>query len=84
MTRSTWSAVIPPLASVSSAAFSAITSTVSSGAAQRRSLIPTRRWIHSSLVSTIVSSSEFGTTRSGWKCPTATRRVPVMSAASRS
>ena len=38
----------------------------SSGAAIRRSRMPTRLWIHSSLVSTMVASSSLVSTRSGW------------------
>src|SRR6266540_2974465 len=37
-----------------------------SGAAIRRSRMPTRLWIHSSLVSTMVASSSLVSTRSGW------------------
>ena len=39
--------------------------TVSSGPAKRRSLMPERCWIHSSLESIASTSSEFGTIRVG-------------------
>src|SRR3954452_14251579 len=43
--------------------------TVSSGVAQRRSMMPERCWIHSSLESMASTISEFGTTRLARWCP---------------
>src|SRR5262245_15047627 len=48
------------------------------GLAQRRSRIPVRCWIHSSLVSIIVVSSWFVTTRSGTCVPSPTITVLAM------
>lgn len=65
-TRSISAVSRPAFAIAFSADRQAISSTCSSGAAIRRSRIPTRLWIHSSFVSTIVASSALVSTRSGW------------------
>jgi hypothetical protein len=65
MTQPIWAGSIPDSASASFAAFTDIISTVSSSLAQRRSLIPDRVWIHSSLESICSRISAFGTTRRG-------------------
>ena len=64
-TRSMSAAVYPALASAFSAAAAAMSATVSSPA-MRRSTIPTRLRIHSSLVSTIWASSSLVSVRVGW------------------
>jgi hypothetical protein len=66
MTMSMSAADRPEPASAFSAAAPAMSATVSSGAAMRRSAMPTRSRIHSSLVSTIWASSSLVTTREGW------------------
>ena len=65
-TRSMSAAVRPDPASALAAAALAMSATVSSGAAIRRVLMPTRSWIHSSLVSTICARSLLVSTREGW------------------
>jgi hypothetical protein len=59
-------AVRPELASAFSAAALAMSATVSSPAAMRRSAMPTRSRIQASLVSTICASSSLVSTREGW------------------
>ncbi len=65
MTQSTCAASMPAPSSALRAAETDIICTVSSGPAKRRSLIPDRCWIHSSLESIASISSELGTTRLG-------------------
>jgi hypothetical protein len=55
-----------PLAAIAlPPAATAISTRVSSSSAQRRSAMPTRLWIHSSLVSIVCASSWFVTRRRG-------------------
>ena len=56
----------PEAARAFSAAAAAMSATVSSGAAIRRVWMPTRSWIHASLVSTIWARSSLVSTREGW------------------
>ena len=56
---------MPACASAAREAATDIICTVSSGAAQRRCLMPERCWIHSSLESIASMTSELGTTRDG-------------------
>ncbi len=63
--RSISSAVMPASSSAFCAALDARSLVCSSGAAMRRSLMPVRETIHSSVVSTIFSSSAFVRMRSG-------------------
>ena len=65
ITQSIWAASRPAWASASREAATDIIWTVSSGSAKRRSLMPERCWIHSSLESIASTSSAFGTTRRG-------------------
>jgi hypothetical protein len=70
MTVSICETSIPAAAIASRAAASDIETTVSSGPAQRRDLMPERSWIHSSDESMASTISALGTTRSGRKPPT--------------
>ena len=65
ITRSSSAAWTPASRRAASAAGRQRSEVACSGAAIRRSLIPVRVWIHSSLVSTISASSSFASTRSG-------------------
>ena len=65
ITRSRSIAWTPASRSAASAAGRQRSEVACSGAAIRRSLIPVRVWIHSSLVSTIRARSSFESTRSG-------------------
>jgi hypothetical protein len=65
-TRSTASATMPAWRRAAAAASAAIRSRGSSGPAIRRSRMPTRLRIHSSLVSTIVARSWLVSTFAGW------------------
>lgn len=65
ITRSTASADSPLAASALPPAAMAISTSVSSGAAQRRSAMPTRVRIHSSVVSIVWDSSSLVTRRRG-------------------
>ena len=65
ITVSTWSGVMPASAMALAAAAAPMLATVSSGAANRRSAMPTRLWIHWSLVSMTWARSSLVTTRSG-------------------
>ena len=64
-TRSMSAAVSPEPASAFSAAEVAMSATVSASAI-RRSAMPTRSRIHSSLVSIVLARSSLVTTREGW------------------
>ena len=64
-TQSIWAASRPARSRAWRAAATDIICTVSSGPAQRRSLMPERCWIHSSLESIASTSSELGTIREG-------------------
>ncbi len=66
ITRSISAAVRPEPARAFSAAALAMSATVSSAAAMRRSAMPTRSRIQASLVSTICARSSLVTTRDGW------------------
>ena len=65
MTQSIWAASMPARSRAWRDAATDIICTVSSGPAKRRSLMPERCWIHSSLESIASTSSAFGTTRDG-------------------
>ena len=65
MTQSICRASMPACSSAAREAATDIICTVSSGAAQRRCLMPERCWIHSSLESMASMTSELGTTREG-------------------
>jgi hypothetical protein len=62
---SIWSALTPAISRALSDACSAMSTTVSSGAANRRSMMPERCWIHSSEESMCRQISSLVTTRSG-------------------
>lgn len=64
-TQPIWAGAMPESASASLAAFVDIIRIVSSSEAQRRSLIPERVWIHSSLESICSRISALVTTRRG-------------------
>ena len=65
ITQSICSGATPALSSAPRAASTLIIWMVSSGAAQRRVLMPDRCWIHSSLESIASTTSAFGTMREG-------------------
>ena len=65
MTASICPASSPAIARASRVACSDMSTTVSSGAAKRRLMIPERSRIHSSEESILSMTSELGTTRSG-------------------
>ena len=64
-TMPTWSAVMPDCSSAFVEAATAMSTTLSSGAAQRRSMMPDRSRIHSSEESMRSQISALVTTRSG-------------------
>ena len=66
MTRSTSAAASPLAASALPPAATAMSTTVSSGPANRRLAMPTRLRIHSSLVSIRAARSSLVTTFAGW------------------
>ncbi len=66
MTRSTSEGARPLAASALPPAAMAMSATVSSGAAIRRLVMPTRLRIHSSLVSTVRAISSLVTILAGW------------------
>ena len=66
VTRSMSEGSSPLAASAFAPAASAMSATVSSSRANRRSRMPTRVLIHSSLVSTSLARSSLVTTLSGW------------------
>ena len=66
ITRSMSAGDRPLAASALPPAATAMSATVSSGAAIRRLAMPTRLRIHSSLVSTVAASSSLVTTLAGW------------------